>query len=753
MEPPPSAKKGVPLPNHLHRASSSMLHSLLIVEDDESHIELIQRAFEAQPDCVNLTFARTLKVAKEMSLANPPDLIIADWLLPDGKGVELITHISRTRPIPVLMMTSHGNEHLAVEMMKAGAIDYIVKSDVTLISMPHIVRNAWIEWNAENTRKRMAAALDEKEQKYHEIFNNINDAIEIHELSESGLPGKYIEVNDVTCRMLGHTAEELKYMSPLDISTEWHSLPVPEIMQELIKNGHSTFETGQIRKDGTIIPVEINAHLVILQGKQVILSVVRDITPRKKAEDELKESIKKYQTLINSANEGIIVLQDGKIPFANPRALEIIGYPAKILAEKKFTEFVHPDDRDQIFERHMKRIRGENFKSDAKLRIIDKNGTIHWLEVNAVLIEWNEKPATLNFITDISKRKKAEEALRESEEKYRNVIEHIQDVFYRTDNSGVIIMASPSIARVFGYDLPDDYLNKPITILYRNPEERNEFLHGLEKQGFVESYPVELKKKDGTPLIISASSHYYYDNSGNILGVEGTLRDITLQKEAEAALRDSLEEKEILLKEIHHRVKNNLQIVSGLMYLQSKITKDTGTKDILSACRNRIISMALLHENLFKISNFSSVSMGPYINNLVRYLADSYDTAKNLTFEVDIPGDINFDIDTGIAIGMIVTELATNSIKYAFTPGESGRIDITLHPSGERMLLSIRDNGKGLPKGYDLTSSPGLGMKLVTNLVRQVHGTMDVQSVEGTAIIITFTSGIITGKRPIPANH
>jgi PAS domain S-box-containing protein len=856
--------------DYLRCTSSPVLHSLLIVEDDESHIELIQRAFEAQPDCVNLTFARTLKGAKEMIMAHPPDLIIADWLLPDGNGGELITHTAGTRTVPVLMMTSHGNENLAVEMIKAGAIDYIVKSDVTLITMPHIVRNAWLEWNAEKTRKRMTAALEESEQKYHEIFNNINDAIEIHSISESGIPGKFIEVNDVACRMLGYDADEFKNMAPLDISTEYHSRPVPEIMQELSRDGHSTFETGQTRKDGTIIPVEVNAHQVTIRGKQVILSVVRDITYRKSAEerqkkqhallkgvlestdsaifsldrdyrytsfnshhatvmkllygadiepgrsifdyqsvsedqaraksnidralageqftdeaysgegdsrryfevthnpvrnpdnsitgvavfardittrklaeDELHRSAEKYQTLIESANEGIIVIQDGKIPYANPAALAIIGYTAETLAERKFVEFIHPEDRNSTADRHLKRIRGDSFESIAVLRIIDKAGAIHWLEVNAVLIQWNGRPATLNFITDISKRKKAEVALRESEAKYRNVIEHIQDVFYRTDNSGNIIMASPSIVRVFGYESIDEFLNKPITMLYRDPEQRNAFLGEIAENGFVDNYPVNLKKKDGTPVIISASSHYYHDNSGNILGVEGIIRDITFEKEAEAALKESLKEKEVLLKEIHHRVKNNLQIVSGLMYLQSKLTKDPETKDILSSCRNRITSMALLHENLFQVSNFSSVSMGPYIRNLVKYLAESYDTAKYLAFEVDIPEEVRLDLDTGIAIGMIVTELATNSIKYAFPPGEEGKLEVALHSAGNGMLLTVRDTGKGLPDGYDLLSGPGLGMKLVKNLVKQIHGTMDVKSGKGTEINIPFTSGIV----------
>ena len=206
------------------------------------------------------------------------------------------------------MMTSHGNEKLAVEMMKAGAIDYIVKSDSTFISMPHIVRSAWLEWNSEITQKRMAAALDESEFKYREIFNNVNDAIHIHELSGSGQFGKFIEVNDIACRMLQYTREEFLSLSPPDITTDYHSRPVSEILEEIISKGHSTFETEHRRRDGTIIPVEVNAHQVILQGKQVVLSVVRDISDRKRAEEELNRQHSLLKSILESTNSAIFTV-------------------------------------------------------------------------------------------------------------------------------------------------------------------------------------------------------------------------------------------------------------------------------------------------------------------------------------------------------------------------------------------------------------------------------------------------------------
>ena len=470
-----------------------------------------------------------------------------------------------------------------------------------------------------------------------------------------------------------------------------------------------------------------------------VLAVVRDIRERKRGEDELRQSAEKYRTLIESANEGIIVIQDGKIPFANPKALEIVGYSSENLAEKNFIELVHPDDRDETRKRHLKRIGGESIESIATLRVFDKEGALHWLEVNAVLIPWNGRPATLNFITDITKRKNTEGALRESEEKYRSVIEHIQDVFYRTDTSGTIIMVSPSITGVFGYDSVDECLNKPFTMLYHDPIQSEGFLAKIGKNGFVDNYPVELKDKDGTPLMISASSHYYYDNSGNILGVEGILRDITDQTETEAALRDSLAEKEVLLKEIHHRVKNNLQIVSGLLYLESRRSEDTATKTILESCRDRISSMALLHESLYQVtSSLASVKVFDYVNTLVQYLNESYNSTKNIGIIVTIPKDTIVDIDTGNALGLIITELLTNILKYAFPDAGPGTVIISMEQSGQTLVLLIKDNGIGLPKGFDFEKSPNLGMKLVTNLVRQIKGTLQVDGSAGTTITISF---------------
>ena len=231
--------------------------------------------------------------------------------------------------------------------------------------------------------------------------------------------------------------------------------------------------------------------------------------------------------------------------------------------------------------------------------------------------------------------------------------------------------------------------------------------------------------------------------SGIILGVEGILRDITSEKAAEAALLDSLQEKEILLKEIHHRVKNNLQIVSGLLYLESRKSEDIGTKIILESCRDRISSMALLHESLYQVSSsLASIKVFEYVNTLVQYLNESYNSAKNIGITITIPRDTIVDIDTGNALGLIITELLTNILKYAFPDGGPGTVLISMERSGTNQVLLIKDNGIGLPEQFDFARSSNLGMKLVVNLVRQIGGTLQVDGSCGTVITISFPQTI-----------
>ncbi|MBF0319664.1 MAG: PAS domain S-box protein [Nitrospirae bacterium] len=251
-----------------------------------------------------------------------------------------------------------------------------------------------------------------------------------------------------------------------------------------------------------------------------------------------------------------------------------------------------------------------------------------------------------------------------------------------------------------------------------------------------------------------------FSETGEILGFVAVSRDITERKLSERKLQEineelhmeiqrrhqvesdilsSLKEKEILLKEVHHRVKNNLQIISSLLYLQSINLKDASPQEILSISRNRIRSMALVHEKLYKSENFATIDFGQYIQELALDIIYSFGVSED-KITLDIKCDnILLDVETSIPCGLIVNELVSNAVKYAFPGDAKGEVHISLCEGADGMLsLVIGDNGVGIPKDKDIFNSDSLGLKLVNNLVKQIKGTLEVAGNGGTEFKITF---------------
>jgi PAS domain S-box-containing protein len=218
------------------------------------------------------------------------------------------------------------------------------------------------------------------------------------------------------------------------------------------------------------------------------------------------------------------------------------------------------------------------------------------------------------------------------------------------------------------------------------------------------------------------------------------LTEITTRINAEEKIKASLQEKEVLLKEIHHRVKNNLQVISSLLYLQSKKIEIKEYKDIFNESQNRIKSMALVHENLYKSDNFAGIDLSDYIRSLVNYLIRTYNVNYN-----KIKQEINIDhiilsIDKSIPFGLIMNELVTNSLKYAFNDRDEGLFKVEIHKLDSGIIhVSVFDNGVGMPVDFDIKKSTSLGLKLVQTLVDQLEGTFQWHSNGGTEFIIEFS--------------
>ncbi|ADZ08661.1 signal transduction histidine kinase [Methanobacterium lacus] len=236
------------------------------------------------------------------------------------------------------------------------------------------------------------------------------------------------------------------------------------------------------------------------------------------------------------------------------------------------------------------------------------------------------------------------------------------------------------------------------------------------------------------PVEISASTV----NFGDELYIVMVVRDITERKEAENKIKKSLEEKKVLLREIHHRVKNNMQIISSLLNLQTTYTNDENVVDILMESQNRVKSMAMIHEKLYQSTELARIDFRDYIYQLTMFLRQSYVYMNSsITIETEVD-DIHLNIDTAVPCGLIINELVTNSIKHGFPNGMPGLIRVKLFESNGEYTLCVKDNGVGFPETIDFRNTDTLGLQLITNLVLQLDGTIDVIFDHGTEFKINF---------------
>jgi two-component sensor histidine kinase len=229
-----------------------------------------------------------------------------------------------------------------------------------------------------------------------------------------------------------------------------------------------------------------------------------------------------------------------------------------------------------------------------------------------------------------------------------------------------------------------------------------------------------------------------HDETGTLLGAVNVLVDITERKQAESKLQASLHEKEVLLKEIHHRVKNNLQVIASLLYLQSHQLKDPEDLALFEDTQNRVKSMALVHESLYRTSDLARFNFAHYIESLTAHLSQSHVTeSSGISIEMHLD-EVVLDVDTAIPCGLILNELITNALKYAFPDGRSGSIHIMLRAAADRVTLCVRDTGIGLPASLDFRHTESLGLQLVGMMTEQLGGTLALTCEGGT----TFTVSI-----------
>jgi PAS domain S-box-containing protein len=346
-----------------------------------------------------------------------------------------------------------------------------------------------------------------------------------------------------------------------------------------------------------------------------------------------------------------------------------------------------------------------------------------------------EKPTT----PDDSESVFNDDTIAKSREVFYRIFEFAPDAILLVDHSGRIVKTNGQAERMFGF-LRDELIGEKVEILIpRRLAER----HIGYRSGYIASphaRPMGVgldlfgRRKDDTEFPVDIMlSPLEFENGSLVLGV---VRDATERKRIEGQAQEA---REMYIREIHHRVKNNLQIVSSLLFLQSLHSTDPNIHEILTESQNRVKSIALIHEKLYRSAEMIRLDFAEYVGDLVLDLFRTYGVhQEGINVYTNIE-DIHLEVDTAIPCGLIINELVSNVLKHAFPTGTAGEVSIALARTGpDALLLTVSDNGIGFPVGFNWHQSPSLGLKLVKDLARQLDGSVEVDSTSGTTFRITF---------------
>ncbi len=484
-----------------------------------------------------------------------------------------------------------------------------------------------------------------------------------------------------------------------------------------------------------------------------ISDAYRQATLRKQAEEALRKSEQQFRQIFQNAPIAISVadFQTHQFIQVNPAHTQLLGYTTSELTALTFDQISYPDDLQHDVEGMVQINQGKLDSYHLEKRFLKKNGAIIWTNMTvSVVPDQDGRPKfSLAMIEDITERRQLQIELFTSEERFRTSLENMLDCFgiYTSirDQSGKIVdflieYVNRAVCDFNGMTKQEQMGKRMCELVpnLRNTTRFEQYCQIVETgQPLIQESLVYRETVNGQPL--SATLDIRAVKLGD--GFACAWRDVTERTQAEDRIKASLLEKETLLKEIHHRVKNNLQIISSLLRLQSRQIRDRQVLQLFTESQNRVQAMALIHEKLYRSSNLAKIDFEEYIKTLVEELFRGYEARKrSITFKTNVE-QVSLAIALAIPCGLIINELVTNSLKYAFPETVGSQISISLQERvRDQFILTISDNGVGLPEDLDFRNTNSLGLQLVCRLTKQLEGTIELERSQGTKFKIVFAT-------------
>jgi len=457
---------------------------------------------------------------------------------------------------------------------------------------------------------------------------------------------------------------------------------------------------------------------------------------RRKTEAQLRESEARFRSIMDDMLEGCqIIDHDWRFIYINDAAERHNRRPTTELIGKNYMDMWPGIESTRVFGA-LRRCMVERTPETMENEFVFPDGTVGWFELSIQPV----REGIFILSMDITERKRAEKALVQNREDLDRAQMVGQIGSWRLDVLHDVLTWSDETYRIFGLprETPMTYETFLETI---HPDDR-QYVDSKWKAGLSgEPYDIEHRIIAGGKLKwIREKAYLEFDEAKNLLGGFGITQDISAHKQAEEKIQASLREKETLLRELSHRTKNNLNVISSLISLQIGSLQDPRLADLFRDMQSRILTMSLIHEKLYQSSELSSINIRAYITDLTDAILSGYRVEREkVTVRLDIE-NILFSLDDVTPCGLIINELMSNSLKYAFPEGRPGEIWITLQQlAGEEMLLIYRDTGVGFPGGFDWSKTKSLGLKLVQRLAtQQLRGKIEFRGEADPEFLIRF---------------
>ncbi len=622
------------------------------------------------------------------------------------------------------------------------------------------------------SRKQHEFELESSRESYKNLIESSPDGIFIHDTK-----GNVSFANPSVLKMLGvDSMDDFGVKSIYDYS-------LPEDLEVYRKRKRHLFEGKDLpfietkirRPDGSFVEVESKPILFNYFGNLSVLVFCRDITFQRRLEKEqvraqmAEEANKKLQReieqrqnterklqatqkytgrLIDSSLDMICATDgEGRLTEFNQAAQKTFGYTSdEVIGEFVGFLYAHPEQRLQINNELM---HGSGFFAGEIInRKKDGELFVSFLSASVLKDESGETIGAMGVSRDITEIKKTEEQIALQASKLNSIIETSTHYIWTFDRELQVTSFNLNYSKMIEerYGAPVELGTNLFKGQFVSSSEHNDFwtikclaaFKGIPQQ-FETSFYIE---STGETKWMEVHLNPIYGVDRKVNEISGIGHDITEKKLSEEKIKQSLKEKEVLLKEVHHRVKNNLQVISSILNLQSSYVKDKKTLEILRESQNRIKSMAFIHESLYQTKDFSNINFTEYVSSLANNLVHSYQSFEGqVELELKIQ-DVYLNLDIAIPCGLIINEILSNALKYAFPKNQKGKINIRLSIKDQEITLVIKDNGVGLPSHIDYRNTESLGLQLVVTLVDQLGGTIKLDRLKGTKFTIVFINSI-----------